>query len=131
MSASIPMIVWPSEAMNSLGAYCASVATVSVPFDLIAAGTCAAIVAVGLRRRRGRRVVAVELVLLLLLPQPASARTASAGTPMRATSLLIGSSSVELTDDPPQVRAAKYRYRTLGSPGGVSWRCRRLTVRPQ
>jgi hypothetical protein len=34
-------------------------------------------------------VVAVELVLLLL-PQPASARTVSAGTPIRATSLLIG-----------------------------------------
>ena len=63
MSASIPMIVWPSEAMNSLGAYCASVATVSVPFDLIAAGTCAAIVASALLDVVVA-VVAVELVLL-------------------------------------------------------------------
>jgi hypothetical protein len=91
MSASIPMIVWPSEAMNSLGAYCASVATISLPFALIAAGTWAAIVA---SRLLGAVVVvvAVEPVPLPLLPQPASTRTASAGIPTRATSLLIGSS---------------------------------------
>src|ERR1700728_4504621 len=109
MSASIPMIVWPSEARNSLGAYCASVATTSLPFDLIAAGTCAAIVALALLDVVVV-VVAVELVPLLLLPQPASTRTVSAGIPKRATSLLIGSSSIELTDDPPQARR-----RSIGS----------------
>src|SRR5579884_521289 len=38
-SGSIPTTVWPSEAMNSSGAYVASAATVSTPFDLMAAGT--------------------------------------------------------------------------------------------
>jgi hypothetical protein len=65
-----------------------------VPFDLIAAGTCAAI-----EESIVFAVVAVvaggvELELLLeLLPQPASARSASAGTPIRARSLLIGVTS--------------------------------------
>src|ERR1700682_222424 len=45
MSGSMPITVWPSGAMNSFGAYWASVATIRVPLDLIAAGTCAAIVA--------------------------------------------------------------------------------------
>ena len=36
-SASIPITVLPFDAMNSFGAYVASAATVSVPFDLIAA----------------------------------------------------------------------------------------------
>ena len=96
-SASMPMTVCPSGAMNSFGAYCASVATISVPLDLIAAGTCAttagsaevatttAVVVVGVE-------TVVLLELLLLLPQPASASRASAGTPMRATSLLIETS---------------------------------------
>ena len=39
----MPMTVWPSDAMNSFGAYVASAATVSVPCDLIEAGTWAAI----------------------------------------------------------------------------------------
>ena len=38
-SASIPMTVLPLVPMNSLGAYVASAATVSVPLDLMAAGT--------------------------------------------------------------------------------------------
>ena len=38
----------------------------------------------------------VVLLVLLLLPQPASARTVSAGTPMRATSLLIGNLPLHL-----------------------------------
>src|SRR5215472_4699921 len=41
-SASMPTTVWPSGPMNSFGAYVASAATVSVPFDLIDAGTWAA-----------------------------------------------------------------------------------------
>ena len=94
MSGSIPMIVWPSEAMNSFGAYSASVATFSVPFDLIAAGTSLATDATAPLDVDVlvEVVVAVEAVLLLvlLLPQPASARTVSASTPRRATILLIG-----------------------------------------
>jgi hypothetical protein len=39
----MPMTVWPSDAMNSFGAYVASAATVSEPCDLMEAGTCAAI----------------------------------------------------------------------------------------
>ncbi|HEY2311996.1 MAG TPA: hypothetical protein VGH96_00175 [Streptosporangiaceae bacterium] len=39
----MPTTVWPSEAMNSFGAYVASAATVSVPADLMLAGTWAAI----------------------------------------------------------------------------------------
>jgi hypothetical protein len=39
----MPTTVWPSDPMNSFGAYVASAATVSVPFDLIEAGTWAAI----------------------------------------------------------------------------------------
>ena len=48
----MPMIVCPSEAMNSFGAYWASVPTTSVPLDLIAAGTFAAIAATLLSGRR-------------------------------------------------------------------------------
>jgi hypothetical protein len=39
-------------------------------------------------------VLVVLELLLLLLPQPASARTVSRGSPTRARSLLIGSSSI-------------------------------------
>ena len=39
----MPMTVWPSDAMNSFGAYVASAATVSDPCDLMEAGTWAAI----------------------------------------------------------------------------------------
>src|SRR5580704_17168960 len=39
----MPMTVWPSDAMNSFGAYVAAAATVSVPCDLMDAGTWAAI----------------------------------------------------------------------------------------
>src|ERR1700722_2859524 len=94
MSGSIPMIVCPSEAMHSFGAYCASVATLSVPFDLVAAGTSLATDATAPLDVGALVdvVVAVEAVLLLvlLLPQPASARTVSASIPVRATILLIG-----------------------------------------
>ena len=99
-SASMPMTVWPSGAMNSFGAYCASVATFNVPLAFIAAGTCEETVGLALLVVVFTTVIAVELVLLLLLPQPASTRTVSAGIPIRATSLLIASSSIELTCDP-------------------------------
>jgi hypothetical protein len=39
----MPTTVCPSDPMNSFGAYVASAATVSVPFDLMEAGTWAAI----------------------------------------------------------------------------------------
>jgi hypothetical protein len=76
--------------MNSFGAYVASEATVSVPLDLIAAGTRAATSVFALLDVE--LVVVVEL--LLLLPQPAIAATVSAGTPIAASSFLIGISSV-------------------------------------
>ncbi len=85
----MPMTVWPSSAMNSFGAYVASEATISVPFDLIADGTVATIAAFALFAADVVAVVAVELELLLL-PQPARARTASTGTPILAASLLMG-----------------------------------------
>ena len=89
-SASIPITVCPFGAMNSLGAYCASVATFSVPLDFIAAGTCEATVALSADDGVLTTVTEVELVLLLLLPQPANARIVSAGTPIAATSFLMG-----------------------------------------
>jgi hypothetical protein len=73
--------------MNSFGAYCASVAMLSVPFDLIAAGTCAASAALALVAGTFAVDVVELLVDELLLPQPANASTASAGRPMRETSL--------------------------------------------
>jgi hypothetical protein len=65
--------------MNSLGAYVASAATASVPFDLTAAGTSAAIELTGL----AAELVAVGFVPLPLLPQPVttSAVTASSAPP--------------------------------------------------
>jgi orotate phosphoribosyltransferase len=60
-----------------------------VPFDLIAAGTSAAIEAL---EPADVEVVGVEAVveeLELLLPQPASATIASTGRPVAASSLLI------------------------------------------
>ncbi len=72
-SASMPSTVWPSLPMNSLGAYVASAATVSVPFDFTAAGTSDAtfwstppVVAPVLAPVEA----GAEDVLLLLLPQP-------------------------------------------------------------
>src|SRR5947207_3027943 len=95
MSGSMPITVWPSGAMNSFGAYWASLATVSVPFFLIASGTCAAIAALTLGCAT---VVAVLAVLeLLLLPQPASSDAASASASAQMTSLLIGDLPCYLT----------------------------------
>ena len=77
-SGSQPITVWPSDAMNSLGAYVASAATVSVPFDLMAAGTSAAIELTGLADGDCDAVAAGALLLLLLLqPVATSAVTAS------------------------------------------------------
>ena len=86
----MPMTVWPSGAMNSSGAYWASDATVSVPFDLIAAGTSLAIdvSTVGVAGAEAD----VELLLLLvelLLPQPASATMTSTGAAIARTVFLI------------------------------------------
>jgi hypothetical protein len=79
--------------MNSFGAYWASLATVSVPFDLIAAGTCAAIAEFALGVETLAPVDVADVLLLeLLLPQPASTTTTSAGTPRRATSVFIETS---------------------------------------
>src|SRR5437879_584928 len=79
MSGSMPITVCPSGAMNSSGAYSASLATISVPLDLIFAGTCAAIAAFSL----AALVVAAVEELFLLLPQPAIAAIASSATPTR------------------------------------------------
>src|SRR5437868_2832277 len=112
MSGSMPITVCPSGAMNSFGAYCASVPTISVPLDLIAAGTCAAIDALALGVGTVAAVLAVDDVdELLLLPQPAIASTASAGTPTRMTSLLIGN-LLPRSDDGP-VREAGQVYGRL------------------
>src|SRR5437660_6204573 len=87
MSGSMPITVWPSGAMNSSGAYSASLATISVPLALTAAGTCAAIAAL----TPGEGEVEVEAVVdFLLLPQPASTMAASAGRHNAASDLLIG-----------------------------------------
>src|SRR5580704_3764817 len=110
--------------MNSFGAYWASVATSSVPFVFIAAGTSAAtvafsaadvdVVAVG--------VDAVELVLVLLLPQPASTSTVSTGMPMRAISLLIGTPFIALTVGPQTSRGR------ASMPGDTMARCLRERI---
>ena len=90
-SASIPTTVWPSDAMNSSGAYVASAATVSVPFDLIADGTSAATVASAPLDPELEALLELVLdvpaepevdeLLLLLLPQPTDERRGS--TPRR------------------------------------------------
>src|SRR5712675_533029 len=82
-SASQPITVWPSDAMNSLGAYVASAATVSVPFDLMAAGTSAAIELAGLADGDCDAVAAgvlLLLLLLLLLLQPVATSAVTAST---------------------------------------------------
>src|SRR5207244_8959654 len=73
-SASMPTTVCPSGAMNSLGAYSASDATVIVPFFFTAAGTSAATLLFS-------PALTFEVVeLFLLLPQPASAAAATTAT---------------------------------------------------
>jgi hypothetical protein len=91
----MPITVWPSGATNSLGAYWASDATFSVPFDLIAAGTVAAIAASAPVGATLDVLDALEELeeLELLLPQPAIASNAIAGTKTRAISFVIGASS--------------------------------------
>src|SRR5436190_8075179 len=93
MSGSMPITVCPSGAMNSLGAYSASLATTNVPLALIAGGTCAAIVALTLGV--GGAAGAVELVAVVFLPppHPASAARAKAALHVSATSLRIEVSS--------------------------------------
>src|SRR5438093_5637382 len=85
ISGSMPITVWPSGAMNSLGAYSASLATISVPLDLIFAGTCAAMA--GSALTAGVAAVVEEVVDFLLLPQPESAAKASTAAQIRAPSL--------------------------------------------
>src|ERR1019366_2136494 len=70
-SASIPITVWPSEAKNSFGAQLASAAPVSVPFDLIAAGTSAATAASA--AGTAELVAALDVVAELELAPPALA----------------------------------------------------------
>ena len=88
-SASIPMTVLPSDAMNSSGAYVASAATVSCPLDLMSAGTWPAIAGSGLTLK----LAAVSVpppppFSSLLLPQPAATVTvAKAITAISAESL--------------------------------------------
>src|ERR1700730_10104289 len=102
MSGSMPITVWPSGAMNSFGAYCASLATISVPLALTEAGTWAAIAGFAFVAAAFVLVVEVEL---LLPPQPANARAASAGTPRRVTSLLIGNLLIYQFDRSAEGRA--------------------------
>ena len=71
-SASKPTTVWPSDPMNSFGAYVASAATASVPFALTAAGTWAAI---ELTTPDGLAGDVVPVLVPVPLPHPA-ARTA-------------------------------------------------------
>src|SRR5581483_1524884 len=78
-SASIPTTVCPSGPMNSSGAYVASAATVSVPFDLNLAGTNAA-TAEFVPVDAGVDAVddaPPDELLLLLLPHPATMATQS------------------------------------------------------
>src|SRR6476660_7210455 len=103
--------------MNSFGAYSASLATVRVPFFLIAAGTWAAIAALTLGA--GVATVAVLAVLeLLLLPQPVSSARASTAPEISATSLRIAISSLGPFDSAPQARggASVYVRVRLGGP---------------
>src|SRR5207245_2656077 len=78
-SGSIPITVWPSGAMNSLGAYCASVPTVRGPLALIVAGTCAAIAALTLAV--GAVVGVLALDERLPRPQAASSDAGSGRAP--------------------------------------------------
>src|SRR5690242_3198697 len=92
-SASIPITVWPSGAMNSFGAYWASDAMRNVPLALIFAGTVAAIAGSVVADTEAVLVFVVP-VLLLLLPQPASRTIVSRGATVRTSCLLIGRTSV-------------------------------------
>ena len=87
----MPITVCPSGATNSSGAYCASVATSSVPFDLIAAGTCVAIdeSIAGLVSVAEDDVALLLLLVLLLLPHPASATMTSKGAATARIDFLI------------------------------------------
>src|SRR5438309_1088734 len=113
--------------MNSFGAYSASLATVSVPLDLIAAGTCAAIEALTL----GVGVAAVVEVLdFLLLPQPATSARASTAPEISATSLRIAISSLGPFESAPKARGRRGGasvYVRLGGPCAY----RRLTKSPK
>src|SRR5689334_5481166 len=106
----MPMTVCPFEARNSFGAYWASLATASVPFDLYFAGTCDATAAtVPPPEVDVVEVAAVELVLDLLLPHPAIARTTSTGTPARARTLIIETEPPEGLSRTVRSRPRKYR----------------------
>src|SRR6476619_8026004 len=95
--------------MNSFGAYSASLATVRVPFFLIAAGTWAAIAALTLGA--GVATVAVLAVLeLLLLPQPVSSARTSTAPEISATSLRIAISSLGPFDSAPKARGGASVY---------------------
>src|SRR5436190_7240728 len=101
--------------MNSFGAYSASLATVSVPLDLIGPGTCAAIEALTLGV--GVATVAVLAVLeLLLLPQPVSSARASMAPEISATSLRIAISSLGPFESAPKARGGASVYVRLGGP---------------
>ena len=80
----MPTTVWPSDPMNSFGAYVASAATVSVPFDLMEAGTWAAIELADL----DGVVVDVAGLGPEPLPQAAANRPAARKTPVAADNFL-------------------------------------------
>ena len=100
-SASMPSTVLPSLPMNSLGAYDASAATVSVPLDLIAAGTPGttffAVVLAGC-------CAAVVPPPLSLLPHPAAriAASASASPAVRRANFVV-MHFLLLSDSPPSL----------------------------
>jgi hypothetical protein len=106
--------------MNSLGAYVASAATVRVPFDLIAAGTSAAIELAGLA---DDDVVAADVLLLLLLLQPAAASavaiSSAAASGFRALCALTRN-SVLMVDrvDHKSKFSGLSRWRNAQVPGG-------------
>ena len=86
-SGSHPVTVLPLEPMNSFGAYVASAATVSVPFDLTFAGTSAAILLFAPPALAGVALVVVlalvvvavvELLPFLAPPHPVATTTTSA-----------------------------------------------------
>ena len=85
-SASQPTTVWPSDPMNSFGAYVASAATASVPFALTAAGTWAAI---ELTSPDGLAGDVVPVLVPVPLPHPAARTAMNKNTVPVAHNLLV------------------------------------------
>ena len=112
----MPTTVCPSEATDSFGGYVASAATTIAPFDLTAAGTCAAAEVFV-----GALLAAVPVVLeeLPVLPQPprttaALARPATAATNRRLLGTTMGHLPKRVSREHTPTGALRRSFRPSG-----------------